>query len=54
MTITRIDVDDEALAEAMRMLGTSSAEDAVNTALRDHVARVERIEALEKPRPAGS
>ncbi|OUC96807.1 type II toxin-antitoxin system VapB family antitoxin [Streptosporangium minutum] len=43
MTITRIDIDDEALAEAMRMLGTSSAEDAVNTALREYVARVERI-----------
>lgn len=40
MTITRIDIDDEALAEAMRMLGTSSAEDAVNTALREYAARV--------------
>lgn len=49
MTITRIDVDDEALAEAMRMPGTSSAEDAVNAALREYVARVKRIEALEKP-----
>ncbi|MFI6800657.1 type II toxin-antitoxin system VapB family antitoxin [Streptosporangium canum] len=49
MTITRIDLDDEALAEAMRMLGTSSAEDTVNAALREHVARVKRIEALEKP-----
>ncbi|MEV0420748.1 type II toxin-antitoxin system VapB family antitoxin [Streptosporangium canum] len=49
MTVTRIDLDDEALAEAMRMLGISSAGDTVNAVLREYVTRVKRIEALEKP-----
>ncbi|WP_433249796.1 type II toxin-antitoxin system VapB family antitoxin [Streptosporangium sp. CA-135522] len=48
MAVTRIDIDDEALAEAMRMLGTSTKKDTVNAALREHVARVKRIEALER------
>ncbi|MDP9863543.1 MULTISPECIES: type II toxin-antitoxin system VapB family antitoxin [Streptosporangium] len=48
MTVTQIDIDDEALAEAMRMLGTSTKKDTVNAALREYVARVKRIEALEK------
>ncbi|MEU7990247.1 type II toxin-antitoxin system VapB family antitoxin [Streptosporangium canum] len=49
MTATWIDLDDEALAEAMRMLGISSAGDTVNAVLREYVTRVKRIEALEKP-----
>ncbi|SFJ95719.1 antitoxin of type II TA system, VapB [Streptosporangium canum] len=49
MTVTWIDLDDEALAEAMRMLGISSAGDTVNAVLREYVTRVKRIEALEKP-----
>ncbi|GAA3443585.1 type II toxin-antitoxin system VapB family antitoxin [Planomonospora venezuelensis] len=48
MTVTQIDIDDEALAEAMRMLGTTTKKDTVNAALREYVARVKRIEALEK------
>jgi Arc/MetJ family transcription regulator len=47
MSVTRIDLDDDILAEAMRMLGTTVKEDAVNTVLREYVARVKRIEALE-------
>ncbi|MFI6452182.1 type II toxin-antitoxin system VapB family antitoxin [Streptosporangium amethystogenes] len=47
MSVTQIDLDDEALAEAMRMLGTSTKKDTVNAALREYVARVRRIEALE-------
>ncbi|WP_406319264.1 type II toxin-antitoxin system VapB family antitoxin [Streptosporangium sp. NBC_01639] len=48
MSVTQIDLDDEALAEAMRMLGTTTKKDTVNAALREYVARVKRIEALEK------
>jgi Arc/MetJ family transcription regulator len=47
MSVTQIDLDDEALAEAMRMLGTTTKKDTVNAALREYVARVKRIEALE-------
>ncbi|WP_433371287.1 type II toxin-antitoxin system VapB family antitoxin [Streptosporangium sp. CA-115845] len=47
MSITQIDLDDEALAEAMRMLGTTTKKDTVNAALREYVTRVRRIEALE-------
>ncbi|MFC4057938.1 type II toxin-antitoxin system VapB family antitoxin [Planomonospora corallina] len=48
MSVTQIDIDDEALAEAMRLLGTTTKKDTVNTALRECVARIKRIEALEK------
>ncbi|GLK07751.1 type II toxin-antitoxin system VapB family antitoxin [Streptosporangium carneum] len=48
MSVTQIDIDDDALAEAMRMLGTTTKKDTVNTALREYVSRVRRIEALEK------
>lgn len=48
MTVTQVDIDDEALAEAGRILGTTTKKDTVNTALRELVARVKRIEALEK------
>lgn len=48
MIVTQIDLDDEALNEAMRMMGTSTKKETVNTALREYVARVKRIEALEK------
>jgi Arc/MetJ family transcription regulator len=49
MSVSRIDLDDEILAEAMRMLGTTTKEDTVNTVLREYVTRVKRIEALEAP-----
>lgn len=48
MSVTQIDIDDEALSDAMRLLGTTTKEDAVNAALREYVVRVKRIEALEK------
>jgi Arc/MetJ family transcription regulator len=48
MSVTQIDIDDEALAEAMRLLGTTTKKDTVNAALREYVARVKRVEALEK------
>ncbi len=48
MGVTQIDVDDEALAEAMRLSGTKTKKDTVNLALREYAARHRRIEALER------
>ncbi|MFF4410168.1 type II toxin-antitoxin system VapB family antitoxin [Streptomyces sp. NPDC001404] len=48
MSVTQIDLDDEALAEAMRLMGASTKKETVNAALRDYVARVKRLEAAEK------
>ncbi|WP_431919941.1 type II toxin-antitoxin system VapB family antitoxin [Nonomuraea jabiensis] len=48
MSVTQIDIDDDALKEAMRMMGTTTKKDTVNLALREYVARVKRLEALER------
>ena len=48
MALTQIDIDDEALAEAMRLMGSSTKKETVNTALREYVARIRRLEAAEK------
>lgn len=48
MSVTQIDLDDEALAEAMRLMGVTTKKETVNTALRDYVARIKRLEAAEK------
>ncbi|WP_299531341.1 type II toxin-antitoxin system VapB family antitoxin [uncultured Streptomyces sp.] len=48
MSVTQVDLDDEALAEAMRLMGTTTKKETVNGALRDYVARVKRLEAAEK------
>ncbi|MDT3397333.1 type II toxin-antitoxin system VapB family antitoxin [Streptomyces sp. B1866] len=48
MSVTQIDLDDEALAEAMRLMGATTKKETVNTALREYVARVKRLEAAEK------
>jgi len=48
VSVTQIDVDDEALSEAMRLMGTTTKKDTVNTALREYTARVKRLEAAEK------
>jgi Arc/MetJ family transcription regulator len=47
MALTQIDIDEEALAEAMRLSGAKTKKDTVNLALRDFTARHRRIEALE-------
>jgi Arc/MetJ family transcription regulator len=47
MTVTQIDVDDEALAEAMRLSGARTKKEMVNLALRDFAARHRRIAALD-------
>jgi Arc/MetJ family transcription regulator len=47
MTVTQIDLDDEALAEAMRLSGATSKKETVNLALREYAARHRRIAALD-------
>ena len=50
MAVTQIDLDDEALAEVMRIAGVHTKKEAVNLAMRDYVARFRRIEALARSR----
>ena len=47
MTRTHIDLDDDALTEAMRLSGARSKKDTVNLALREYVARHRCIAALD-------
>ena len=47
MATTQIDLDDEALAEAMRLSGAKSKKETVNLALREYAARHRRIAALD-------
>lgn len=46
MSVTQIDLDDDALAEAMRLSGARTKKDTVNLALRDYAARHRRVAAL--------
>lgn len=48
MALTQIDLDDEALAEAMRLSGAKTKKETVNLALREYAARHRRLEALER------
>ena len=48
MALTQIDLDDDALAEAMRLSGARSKKETVNLALREYAARHRRIAALEQ------
>lgn len=54
MSVTQIDLDDEALAEAMRLMRISTKKESltkretVNAVLRDYVERINRLEAAEK------
>lgn len=47
MTVTQIDLDDDALAEAMRLSGATTKKDTVNLALREYAARHRRVAALD-------
>jgi Arc/MetJ family transcription regulator len=47
MTLTQIDIDQDALAEAMRLSGAKTKKDTVNLALREFASRHRRIAALE-------
>ena len=46
MAVTQIDLDDEALAQVMRIAGVHTKKEAVNLALRDYVERFRRVQAL--------
>jgi Arc/MetJ family transcription regulator len=48
MSVTQIDLDDEALAEAMRLSGARNKKETVNLALREYAARHRRIVELER------
>lgn len=49
MAATKIDVDEEALAEVMRLSGAKSKQATVNLALREYVALHQRIAELDQP-----
>jgi Arc/MetJ family transcription regulator len=48
VSITQIDLDDDALTEAMRLMGTTTKKETVNTALREYVAQLRRLEAFDR------
>jgi Arc/MetJ family transcription regulator len=48
MSITQIDLDDDVLAEAMRLMGTTTKEETANQALTEYARCVKRFEAAEK------
>lgn len=48
MSVTQIDIDDDALAEAMRLSGAKTKKDTVNLALREFAARHRRVESLQR------
>ncbi|MFF7565041.1 type II toxin-antitoxin system VapB family antitoxin [Streptomyces pseudovenezuelae] len=50
MSRTVIDLDDEALEEAAKELGTTTKRDTINTALREVTARYRRLRSLEEAR----
>lgn len=47
MALTQIDIDEDALAEAMRLSGAKTKKETVNLALRESAARHRRGAALE-------
>ncbi|MGH3203420.1 MAG: type II toxin-antitoxin system VapB family antitoxin [Streptosporangiaceae bacterium] len=47
MALTQIDIDEDALAEAMRLSGAKTKKETVNLALREFAARHRRVAALE-------
>jgi Arc/MetJ family transcription regulator len=48
MTKMLIDIDDDALAEASKLLGTKTKKDTVNTALRETALQLRRAKALAR------
>ena len=47
MTLTQIDLDDDALNEAMKLSGAKTKKETVNLALKEFAARHRRVAALE-------
>jgi Arc/MetJ family transcription regulator len=48
MSKTLIDLDDEALADAAKLFGTTTKKDTVNAALREAAQRLRRREAFDR------
>lgn len=48
MALTRIDIDEDALAETMRLSGAKTEKDAVNLALQEFATRYRRLVAMER------
>lgn len=48
VSVTQIDLDDDVLTAAMRLMGTTTKKETVNNALREYVARIERLQAAER------
>ena len=48
MSVTQVDLDDDALNEVLRLSGAKTRKDTVNLALREYAARHRRVEALER------
>jgi len=47
VALTQIDIDEDALLDAMRLSGAKTKKDTVNLALREFAARHRRVAALE-------
>jgi Arc/MetJ family transcription regulator len=47
VALTQVDIDEDALAEAMQLSGARTKKETVNLALREFAARHRRIAALE-------
>ena len=47
VALTQIDIDEDALTEAMRLSGAKTKKETVNLALREYAARHRRVAALE-------
>lgn len=50
VSVTQIDLDDDALVEVMRIAGVHTKKEAVNLAMRDYVERFRRVDALARSR----
>ncbi|WP_335987440.1 type II toxin-antitoxin system VapB family antitoxin [Glycomyces sp. MUSA5-2] len=48
MSLTQVDINDEALAEAMQLMGTKTKKETINRALEEYVVRLKRIKASEE------
>ncbi|MET8469902.1 type II toxin-antitoxin system VapB family antitoxin [Streptomyces sp. NPDC006422] len=48
MSVTNVDVNDEVLAEAARLLGTTTKKDTINTALEEVIRRHRRRAAYDR------
>lgn len=48
MSVTTIDLDDDALEKAMRVAGGGTKKDVVNAALREYAERHERVALVAK------